>query len=435
MTQNATGFNAVVHALNLCEVQSSRTAKVEALKAAIATGQDAASCLKTLFVDAFNPFVKYRHYPKMMLTKKYEKVVKEEDLSLSDEQANKLFERLHQGLVYLTTTTATEDRRQFDAWLDTIPETYQKWFVRIVNRDLRCGVSVATVDSLFGKGTIPQCEIQLASEYGGDELTRTHWIEPKYDGLRGLAVISGGKVEFITRNGKQVWNTDLIEKALLSVGLQDVVVDGELFAGNWNDSLSITKTQSEHPKKAQLKFHIFDFLTLGEYQSQTCVRTLGVRRLQLQIFHSKITENVEQVVLSPRTMVHSKSEIIATAESFVEAGFEGGVLKDPESRYQYNRGESWRKVKFFKSYDLEIVDVEAGRGRLAETLGKIFVAGGDVKKTGCGTGYSDEMRNTLWTMHQAGQLVGKMVEVKAVPVLTKDGCLLFPVFLRLREDR
>jgi ATP-dependent DNA ligase len=168
-------------------------------------------------------------------------------------------------------------KKDMDTFLSSCSVRARKWFIRVLMKDLKNGVQWGTVKKLY-PDLIKEFNVQLANALDWKKVLEGHevpdvtncWIEKKYDGIRGMAFVENGKVKFLTRNDKPVWNTELIEVELVKQ-LGDkisAVVDGELYAGSWADSLSITKTQSLHPKREMLKFMVFDIMTLDEFKSK-----------------------------------------------------------------------------------------------------------------------------------------------------------------------
>jgi hypothetical protein len=55
-------------------------------------------------------------------------------------------------------------------------------------------------------------------------------------------------------------------------------------------------------------------------------------------------------------------------------------------------------------------------------------------KTRCGGGFKDHERESLWKMHKAGKLVGKIVEIEHEG-LTRKNAVRFPQFRRLHPEK
>ena len=61
-------------------------------------------------------------------------------------------------------------------------------------------------------------------------------------------------------------------------------------------------------------------------------------------------------------------------------GYEGTMIKDPESYYECKRSTTWLKSKPFIEISLEVKDYEEGTGRNKGKLGAIIAEGIDDEK-------------------------------------------------------
>src|SRR5205823_3115715 len=128
------------------------------------------------------------------------------------------------------------------------------WYLRILNRDLKMGVSTGTVDNLF-PGLIPSFDVMLCSTVEPQDLgslfqTNHVWyVEPKIDGVRAVFMkLQPGDLWTVwSRNGKQFWNCGHIIDELNTVikEKETVVIDGEFYGLSFQQTLSIVKTQSK----------------------------------------------------------------------------------------------------------------------------------------------------------------------------------------------
>jgi len=251
----------------------------------------------------------------------------------------------------------------------------------------------------------------------------TWLIEPKYDGLRCIATKQNGKVTFISRNGKAIYNTEIIQAELEKAPIDNVVFDGELQSKDWSDTISIAHTQATHPSRDKLCFYIFDSLALNEWTGRVSKHYLIDRREGLLL---AINEHIKVV---PANIVNTFQEAEALYKSYLEREFEGVVLKEINSFYEWRKHKQWLKWKPIKTYDIKVIDKVEGLGKYQGRLGALIVLHKS-KKIKVGSGFTDEQRYRYWSQ----DIIGKVIEVKCQEE-TKDGYLRFPVFVRLREDK
>ncbi len=97
-------------------------------------------------------------------------------------------------------------------------------------------------------------------------------------------------------------------------------------------------------------------------------------------------------------------------------GYEGLILKQNEKRL---------KVKNSETFDVEVLGIFEGEGRLKGMLGGFITSMGNV-----GSGLNDVERFAYFTQN----MIGEIIEVECME-LTPDGKFRHPRFVRRREDK
>jgi len=121
---------------------------------------------------------------------------------------------------------------------------------------------------------------------------------------------------------------------------------------------------------------------------------------------------------------------IRLAEDSVKHGFEGIVLKRKDSIYKTSRTKDWIKVKKFMSEDVLCVDIIKSIKNKDIISAVKFEYNNKICK--CGSGFTKDERK-LFAKHPE-LIVGKIIEVKYQEI-GSNGCLRFPVFVRVRPDK
>jgi DNA ligase-1 len=164
-----------------------------------------------------------------------------------------------------------------------------------------------------------------------------------------------------------------------------------------------------------------------------------------------------EIKLTPRLLPKSVEEAQAFAQAASQAGHEGVMAKDVESRYTPGvRGKTWLKLKHFISLDLVIVAADWGYGRRHGWLSNYHLAARDAESgeyLGVGKTFKgltdaefDQMTGRLLALEQSRQGATVFVRPQVVVEVLfneiqesrqyRSGLALrFARIFRLREDK
>jgi DNA ligase-1 len=324
------------------------------------------------------------------------------------------------------------------------------WYRRILIKDLRCGVSEKTINKVVEKKyagyAIPVFGCQLAHDSTNHEskVTGKRFIEVKLDGVRVITIVHpDGRVNMFSRNGKEFVNFPHIAEQFKSIAdtlLEPWVFDGEIMSSSFQDLMKQVHRKSD-VRANDAVLHLFDCIPLVHFEQEKWNATQEFRSNHLKEFTSHHQSALSNVSMVGQELVNLDTdqgqmrykEINAQA---VAGGYEGIMIKDPESGYECKRSVAWLKLKPFIEVSLEVVDVEEGTGRNIGRLGAIVCQGvddGKAIRVNVGSGFSDSDRDSYWSSRNS--LLGQIVEVRADAVTqNQDGTysLRFPRFLRFR---
>ena len=287
------------------------------------------------------------------------------------------------------------------------------------------------------------------------------WIfEPKLDGYRTLAYISGNKVKLVSRN-----KTDFTPRfAAIAADLErfadnDMVLDGEIVALEKNGRACFQCLQNyfkgrnspghEEGLPAQVIFYVFDILYLAGFDLRK------VPLISRKLLLAQTISNSDNV----RVVEYFETEGQQIFENAVKLGFEGVMAKNKNSLYEDGkRSSDWLKIKATLSRDFVIGGFTEGTGARKKTFGALLLGtpSGKNKLTfvgHVGSGFDDALLAELDTklkkiqtsrnpfqnsvpLHGPAQWVKPtlVAEVKFAEQ-TREGFLRAPVFLRLREEK
>lgn len=315
-------------------------------------------------------------------------------------------------------------------------------FRKIVDRDLKVRVTASTIEKIW-PGAIRQFKVQLAKSLDDckKKVVFPVGIEPKYDGMRAIIVVSNGKGAAYSRAGHELPNVQFIADYIAARTLSSGVFDGELFGTSWNDTLKYVKTTKNlTPEKLaylheHVKFYVFDQMTLEAFYACECTNPYRLRRRILVDWFGMYMEEDGPVKLVPLHYAHNFDEIDTLYDKLLLEGYEGVMVKQLDAPYKGKRTNGWLKYKPFVSIDCVIVDTLPGRvnTRLENTLGKFTVEHEGVQFN-VGSGFSDEDRDAFWAIRD--ELPGRYVEVKVNKDFgKKESKVNFPVYMRMRPDK
>ncbi len=379
---------------------------------------------------------------------------------------------IYEGFTNLVDPLSTRQVTGFAAreviynFLSSLPdESYRHWYTQFIDKKFVTGMSNGSIVKIYPQ-LKTQYDVQTAETWTPEldiDFENERWVaEFKIDGMRMSIVKSPTGVPiFLSRDSRPLPEENLkfllpIIKQALSEGF---VLDGELFAGDWNSTLSITKSLQVHPESHKLKFISFDCISQEDFLKGKSEVILEERKINLD----RLLKGNERIILLEQKRINSKQELEDHLKFSIELGYEGLILKNLDSNYEGKRKDSWLKVKPFFTEDFPIAQVLPGAGKykvkpsleqckkaveelnLSESpedlftqvstfLGAFQVTSTDRKLCNVGSGFSDSQRIYFSYLNQVQSLTGILCEVE-FQEKTKDGSLRFPVFHRLRTDR
>lgn len=286
----------------------------------------------------------------------------------------------------------------------------------------------------------PKYPCMLAEKFDASKVKE--WpvgIETKLDGVRALFVIEPGatKATCHSREGNEFTSVyqlnEIVFKAYENAEMKNgLVLDGELFCGNFKNTVSAIRKKDKEAEGAIL--HVFDMIPYEEWKAYApSKRSFVARRHELIVFMARGRIDTNRIQLSHYTLAHTEAEVHAAFEERIAAGKEGIIVKTLDSAWHPRRNRGWSKMKAEESEDLKVVGCVEGEGKYVGTMGLIQLDYNGVV-VGCGTGFNDMERHEIWAMHQRGELLGKTAEIHYHEV-TPDGSLRHPSWKGFRIDK
>ncbi len=203
--------------------------------------------------------------------------------------------------------------------------------------------------------------------------------EYKYDGVRAQMHKLGQQVKLFSRNMTDITNAfpELADAAInskLSLSMEniDFILDGEIMAFRNGKPLHFHELQKRLRRKnvtgqviadVPVVYAVFDIAFIN--QEQIIMNPLKRRKEILSRISFK-----EPIIIAKQSIVNTAQRIITMFEESRDIGYEGLVLKEPESQYHPGkRGRYWIKLKQeLDTIDAVVVIAEYGHGKRAGVL-------------------------------------------------------------------
>jgi len=288
-------------------------------------------------------------------------------------------------------------------------------------------------------------------------VTKPMLASTKLDGIR--CIFKDG--EMISRSLKQIVNKQLQERFehLKKYSKENgVILDGEIYSHKmtFQEITHFVMTQDLDKKgevlPEHLKFYCFDCVYDEDYVKEFSERYEDILKIS--------EEGHDYFMLVEQFGVDSPKEVDELFDDVIRSGYEGIMLKDPESPYKLGRATLKQgmgyKVKPFITFDAKVIGVvqatvvregaerktnELGRSVtskkkadrvLIEKASAFWVNYDNGHKLKIPLAMTDSEKEEIWENRE--KQIGRWIEYKAMLVGAKDVPRI-PIFIRFRDDK
>jgi len=317
---------------------------------------------------------------------------------------------------------------------------------RIIAKDLKCGVSIATANTIW-PGLIKEYPVMLCSGYEDKLIEKIKWpamVQLKMDGMRFNAIVRDNKCEFRTRNGKEINLLGNIEEDFIKLADgSDYVFDGELLVIDDNLTLNrqtgngilnkAVKATISDKEASMVRAVLWDRIPYVYFTDGYCPTPYLIRWGKLKHYLDDL--NLSKISLVSSHEVNNIEDTRTLFEEYYSKGEEGIILKDVNAPWENKRSKHQIKFKGELECDLKVVGYEEGTGKYVGKLGALVCESDDgIIKVKVGSGFNDENRESI----KKQDVIGKVVAVKynaRIRSKSEDESLFLPIFLEIREDK
>ena len=319
----------------------------------------------------------------------------------------------------------------------------------IFTKDLKIGMAAASINKAI-PGLIPVFDVMRGQKYSDHKhklVGKDIIITEKIDGVRTVAIIDeNGDVKFYSRQGKEWEGLVEIEEDVKSLGLKNIVLDGETTILNQEglESKEVFKRTmeimgSKQERKTGLLYNVFDCIPLSQFKAGKCSASASNRKKWFLEKYTKEWTFGGYEHVKPLPVIYEgayrEEAVKGFHQNILRRGGEGIMINIASAPYECKRTANLLKVKEMYTMDLKIIGFDEGLvgSKFEGTLGAIVVdyKGHEVK---VGSGYTDDERKFFW--ENKDDLIDRVIEVQYFEETEDtDGnlSLRFPVYVQLRE--
>jgi DNA ligase-1 len=326
--------------------------------------------------------------------------------------------------------------------LETLTRKSQILLTKLINKDLRCGINVKTINKVF-PGLIRTVDYMRCSTMKEVPLEKIDFSRGVYSQLKANGMFcravgnSQGFIRFFTRKGHEFPEGAFPEISAELTPSMDARFDGELLVfrkSNFGYSVMLDRKTGNG---------LLNKLRLGTPLPEDCVVMYVVWDLRCDGLDEPYKKRFERlatihdagrskyVQLIATRLCYTPEEAVEMNKRLVAEGEEGTVLKYADGYWR--DGTSRDQIKFKNPFeiDLLVVGYVAGTGKNKETFGSLLCTTEDGILNVAVSGFTDEERRQDWLYSIITVRADEIIKDKK----TGEPTLLNPRFVERRLDK
>lgn len=258
------------------------------------------------------------------------------------------------------------------------------------------------------------------------------YVANKLDGARAIITKDG----IFSRNGKPFVSCPHIWEAVKDlVADGNTIIDGEFYnhdlRADFNKIMSLVKRSKPTPEnleesKKVVQFHVFDMF-MREQPNIAFSSRYAAYNILCQRDGEPYKAGFRAV---PQKLVHSFDEAKEYFAEAIEQGYEGIMLRVPDSPYENKRSRYLLKYKEFIDEEFEILDIEEGKGNRSGMFGRMICKLPDGRTFEANSRGDEAYYTELW--ENKSEYIGKMATIR-YQNMTPDGKPRFGVCCGVRN--
>lgn len=335
--------------------------------------------------------------------------------------------------------TGNDAKMLVENFLKACNPQQQKWYTRVIQKDLKIGVSITTANKCGYN--IPKFDVMLAKDAkkmkkAKQVVEKGVFVSPKLDGYRCLMIWDGEVVSLYSRNGS-VYNNftqlqEELQDKLTKRHAVPVVLDGEIMSNDFQSMQKSAFASVRGTTVGDMVYHVFGCVTYDEWINDKFEMNTASRLDYLNEYVDTHLSDVQNLQIVEQTYTKSWEEILQLEANYLRLGLEGAMALPNCPYYKGRKTNKLMKFKTFHTMDCVVEDFDEGTGKYENSLGSMRVKQEDGStECGVGSGLTDEERSYIWANKES--TIGRICEVR-YQELTDDGVMRFPTFVRWRDQ-
>ncbi len=312
---------------------------------------------------------------------------------------------------------------------------------RIIDRDLKINFGKSGFNKVVSpKNQITKPPYMRCSIYGEKTSKKISYpaiIQLKADGSFCSVTVDGGAVTFSSRSGEEK-NLPHLKEIFKTFG--DGVYIGELLVKGVENRALVNGLLNSDEQKDDVYIQLWDYVSLDEYSRGKDKNNKTIYAERFEQLQNELAENYSdftQIIESYE--VQNVQEALQFVSSWMNLGFEGGILKDLNNIFLDHTSPTQLKLKLEIDADVRIVGFSEGTvgTKREKTFGAIIFQTDDGKVKGQTSGFTD---SELERINQNRDFyIGKIMTVQFNDITKsreKDTwALSHPRFKEFRDDK
>jgi len=339
--------------------------------------------------------------------------------------------------------TGNAARAEVEAMLNSLTKEEATVAINMIKGDLRCGISVATVNKMF-PNTIPEYPYMRCSLMKGSNIANFDWkagvySQEKADGMFDNIYLYPYLTKITSRNGTLFANTEFKDFIQEFVNVADmgycyhgemlVLEDGKVLPRELGNGVLNSVLKGGSFEANQKPFYLVwdrvpvkDAVAGGKCETPYKDRFAAIKNIKGKF-----------VDVIPTKIVYSLDEAYKHYVELTSRGIEGTVIKNPNAIWEDKTSKDQIKLKIEAEVDLIVRGFNPGNGKNAHLFGSIAAESSDGKLRVNVSGISDADRVRI-NGERDEWIDKKIITVRANSIMeSNDVAALF--LPRLVEER